>query len=253
MLRKFMTTTAAAAIAVSSVSFVTFTTLALSTEMAVAGNGNGNGKGNGNGNGNGNNGNSNGNSRSNNSGGNGNGKIASTLGALNAAHANQNALDNAAPNSRVGMIATYQREAILTKELTAEAATALAALEALELTAPARTSGDVQIAIGNVQTAIENGQFLVDAALSAEPPLDTAELEFELAALGLELIALGLEYDEVLAYETAYEVAEGNSITAAAATAEQEIVEADALEASANKDVPTGGALEALRVLLGLN
>ncbi len=43
--------------------------------------------------------------------GNHNPNIASRLKGLNAAHANQNAFDNAAPNSRVGLIAAYKAAA----------------------------------------------------------------------------------------------------------------------------------------------
>ena len=224
MLRKFLTTTAAAAIAVSGVSVATITTLALSTEMAVAGNGSGSGNGN---NGNSRSNSDNGGSRTNNSGGNGNGKIASTLGALNAAHVSQNALDNAAPNSRVGMIATYQREAILTIALTDEATAAADALKALELTALVRTSTIIQ------------GE--IDAAVAA----------------GLVTTALDAELIEAMAFEAVYDAdhlaAEALKTSTAAAAAAQETTEADALEAAANKDVPTGAALDALRVMLGLN
>ncbi len=84
----------------------------------AAGNGNGGGNGNGHGGGNGN-GNAGGNGNDNgNAGGNSNasgnahpdnhGAVASSLGALNAAHASSTALANAAPNSRVGRIATYR-------------------------------------------------------------------------------------------------------------------------------------------------
>jgi len=98
----------------------------LTAKLAFANNGGGHGGGNGNGGGSGN-GNGNGNG---NAGGNGvgngasankglasgtdddsapssHGALASSLGALNAAHASTTALDNAAPNSRVGRIATY--------------------------------------------------------------------------------------------------------------------------------------------------
>jgi hypothetical protein len=84
------------------------------------GGGNGNGGGNGGGNGNGNAGgigNGLGNSANADRGlskgtdddsePGGHGALASSLGALNAAHASPNALDNASPNSRVGRIATY--------------------------------------------------------------------------------------------------------------------------------------------------
>ncbi|MGR3722489.1 hypothetical protein [Abyssibius alkaniclasticus] len=136
---------------------------------------------------------------------------------MNAANANQNALDNAAPNSRVGRIATYQSEAIRTGELDAEAAAALAALEALP--APSRTSVEIQADI--------------DAAILAGT--DTSALDAELA--------------DALAYEAAATTA----LAAAAAAAEQAAIEAAALEAAANKDVPEGDALEALRAMLGLD
>ena len=42
----------------------------------------------------------------------GRGRIASALGALNAAHASENALANASPNSRVGRIAAYRDEVL---------------------------------------------------------------------------------------------------------------------------------------------
>lgn len=213
MLRKIMTTTAAAAIAVSSVSFATVTTLAFSAEMAAAGNGNGNnGNGNGNG-GNGNNGNGNGGG---NAGGNGNGAIASALGALNAAHASPNALANASPNSRVGLIAIYQEAAIATTELTAAEAEALALLEGL--TAPTRTVEEIQA---------ELDQAIIDG-------LDTTVLEAELA--------------DAEAHATAQE----DYDAAVIATAEAAAAEAAALEDAANKAVPTGEALDALRVMLGL-
>ena len=47
---------------------------------------------------------------------NGRGAVASSLGALNAAHANANALANASENSRVGMIALYKSAVIASAE-----------------------------------------------------------------------------------------------------------------------------------------
>jgi hypothetical protein len=89
----------------------------LTAKLAFAKNGGG-GHGGGNGNGNGNaGGNGVGNGASANKGlasgtdddaaPDSNGALASSLGALNAAHASTTALENAAPNSRVGRIATY--------------------------------------------------------------------------------------------------------------------------------------------------
>jgi len=91
----------------------------VSAKVAFARGGNGNGGGNGNAGGNGGgNGNAGGNGASS-AGGVGSGSdagsaqsshgaLASSLGALNAAHASLTGLENAAPNSRVGRIATYK-------------------------------------------------------------------------------------------------------------------------------------------------
>jgi len=201
MLRKILTTTAAATFALSSISAASLTALTFSADMAIAGNGKGNnGNGNGNGNRNNGNGNSNGNSQ---------GSIASSLGALNAAHANPNALANAAPNSRVGLIATYQREAQLTNDLAAAEADALAELLLL---------------------------------VPAPRPIDVIQAEIELAIIaGLNTDLLEAELAATVAYNDA-----------ATDTLEQQQDENAALEAAANKDVPTGEALDALRTMLGL-
>ena len=203
MLRKILTTTAAATFALSSISAASLTALTFSADMAIAGNGKGN-NGNGNGNGNGNRNNGNGNSN-----GNSQGSIASSLGALNAAHANPNALANAAPNSRVGLIATYQREAQLSNDLAAAEADALAELLLL---------------------------------VPAPRPIDVIQAEIELA------IIAGLNTD-LLEAELAATVAYNDAV---ADTLAQQQDENEALEAAANKDVPTGEALDALRTMLGL-
>jgi len=69
------------------------------------GHGNGHGNGNGNGHGNGN--------------GNGRGAVASELGSLNAAHASDRAMENAAPNSMVGQISEYRGAVVEEMDLSA--------------------------------------------------------------------------------------------------------------------------------------
>ena len=68
------------------------------------------------------------NAPSSNRGGNGNGRgaIASELKWLNAANANQNALDNASPNSRPGQLKIFQTDYAAAQEAIAAAETALA-------------------------------------------------------------------------------------------------------------------------------
>ncbi|WP_342077445.1 hypothetical protein [Yoonia sp. SS1-5] len=92
----------------SAATITTFTTTA-----AYAERGNGNGNGNGNRNGNRGNGGNDRADKANRAGGNGNGNgrgaLARELRSLNAAHANQNALQNASPNSMPGKLYTYQQ------------------------------------------------------------------------------------------------------------------------------------------------
>jgi hypothetical protein len=88
--------------------------------QAWAGNGNGNGGGNGN-NGNGN---ANGHDKTDKDHKANHGAEASSLGALNAAHASETALANASPNSRVGKIAAYKEAELAAKTAAADAAAA---------------------------------------------------------------------------------------------------------------------------------
>ena len=106
--------------------------LFLSADSAIAKSNNGNnGQGNGN---NGNRGNSGNTGNNENSGNNGNNSsnsnanAASWLGALNAGHANANAQENAASNSRVGLIQAYEAAVIATSVAQQEYEAALAAL-----------------------------------------------------------------------------------------------------------------------------
>jgi hypothetical protein len=83
--------------------------------QAWAGNGNGNGNGGGNANGHG---------KADKADKANHGAEASSLGALNAAHASETALANASPNSRVGKIAAYKDAELAAKAAAADAAAA---------------------------------------------------------------------------------------------------------------------------------
>ena len=64
--------------------------------------------------------------------------IRRSLGALNAAHANPRALENASPNSRVGRIAAYRNTVLDGQELAAELEEKAALLETLVAAGRAR-------------------------------------------------------------------------------------------------------------------
>ncbi len=129
------------------------TAVALGVTPAFAGNGNGNGNGNGAGHGN--------------SGNNGQGSIRSELKGANASNANPNALEHAAPNSRVGKSATYRDAAAATAELEASQSEAQKALDDY-------VEGGGQLASTDIQNAIdaldpESDSYADDlAALEAE-------------------------------------------------------------------------------------
>ncbi len=95
---------------------------------------------------------------------------ASELGALNAAHASPKALENAAPNSRVGRIAAY-RDAVLAGE-TVAADLAEKTLARDSLTPPSRPIADIELAAATAET---------DAMTTSQT---VAQLEADLAAAG---------------------------------------------------------------------
>lgn len=120
---------------------------ALAQGSALANNGNGHGNGNGGGN------------------GHAQGSPASSLGALNGAHASDQGLAHASANSRVGRIAAYKR-AVLAYEAAAQA---LAALKAQK---PPATTAEIAAAQAKVDAALK----AVSTALAraANKPVTTA-------------------------------------------------------------------------------
>ena len=87
------------------------------------------------------------------------GAMASTLGALNAAHASPNALAHASPNSRVGHVAAYKEAVNGLNTANANLAAAQAAFNASPTTANA-------MALANAQTAQTNAQATAAQALA---------------------------------------------------------------------------------------
>lgn len=246
------------------------------------GGGNGNGNGGGNGNGNGGNGNGNGNGGNGNGGGkavekssskansdtaptkktkakkkdalDGLGLSASDLGALNAAHANPNALKNASPNSRVGRIAAYRDAVLEGRELEADLDEKAALLETM--TPPDRPVADIESELVDARD---------DVALKAG---DVTRLETELAdaggsdpAIEADLAAArdALAEAEATEGDLAAELADAEAyadLEAEIADLEGQLedqpeLERSLLEAAANKPV-TDAVEAAVKKLLGL-
>ncbi len=81
--------------------------------------------------------------------------IRAQLGALNAAHANENALRNASPNSRVGRIAAYRDEVLAGREIAGDLEEARDLLETLD--EPDREIGEIR---GDLRTTRDRIQTL---------------------------------------------------------------------------------------------
>lgn len=178
----------------------------------------------------------------------------SELGALNAAHANPNALKHAAPNSRVGRIAAYRDAVVAGQELQADLDAKAAELDAL--TPPDRATAEVQTELAAAQqltddtaaTVADLEQALADAG-GADPAIeaDLAAAEADLAAAEADEAALQGEYDAAVAYETLSDEVDD----LAQQVEDQPEVERSLLEAAANKPV-TDAVEAAVKRLLGL-
>lgn len=103
------------------------------------------------------------------------GSVASSLGALNAAHASDTAFANASPNSRVGKIAAYRDAALATQTADQAAADAQANLDAAN-----QAVTDAQQALTDAQNALAANAdpamvaSLTDAVTAAQANLDAA-------------------------------------------------------------------------------
>lgn len=182
----------------------------------------------------------------------------SELGALNAAHANENALKNASPNSRVGRIAAY-RDAVVAGEALADEL-ALKEAELAALTPPGRASDlvktDLDLAVEETDTAAGIVTDL-ETELANTDPTDAAAIaaiQAELTTARDTLTAaeaaealLQSEYDNAVAYETV----EAEVADLTQQVEDQPELERSLLEAAANKEV-TDEVEAAVKKLLGL-
>jgi hypothetical protein len=165
------------------------------------------------------------------------GKLASKLGALNAAHASAQALAHASPNSRVGKIAAYRdaNAAALTAATTATE-TANTAVEARQ--AALAASPVYNQAVLDAQTAADNLKLAADA-LAADATNSTLIAARDTAAnakLAADTAVTTAEADAIAADPTVAEAeAAADAAEMAAKTAEADAVAA--LEAAANKPV----------------
>ncbi len=165
------------------------TALALGVTPAFAGNGHGNGKDAGHGN----------------SGNNGQGSIHSELKGANASNANPNALEHAAPNSRVGKSAAYRDAAATTAELEASQSEAQKALDDYVQGGGQLSSTDIKNAIDALDPESDSYtddlaalQAELTKAVSYEEGLATHQDELDQIAADIEA-AKAEEHDALLA------------------------------------------------------
>lgn len=179
----------------------------------------------------------------------------SELGALNAANASEAALNNAAPNSRVGRIATYRDTVLAGEEIRTELEEKQAVLDGL--TPPDRPISEIDEDLAASLTDVEEKQTRVTELEQelADAGGTDADIEAELADANAELQEsidtaddLSAERDAAVEYdETVTEVEELTD-----AVENQDLTEREALEAAANKPV-TDEVEDAVKALLGLD
>ncbi len=115
------------------------------------------------------------------------GSLASELKGLNAVKANPNALENAAPNSQVGRIATYRDAAIATTTAAETLATAITARDALAV--PTRSIAEIDVAIGLLDETLD-GYAAAAGLLAAErqAAVDYAAAEAKVTEANTDLL-----------------------------------------------------------------
>jgi hypothetical protein len=172
----------------------------------------------------------------------------SKLGALNAAHANERALENASPNSRVGRIAIY-RDTVLAGE---ELATDLEEKEALLGSLPVpRDQTDIADELVDANKEAEDLKAALRGLETQVPPATPEELQ-----TARNLVDEAEEKARLLEEEQRAAIAYEN-LQQEVADLEQRILdqpeaERSALEAAANKEV-TDEVEASVKALLGLN
>lgn len=178
----------------------------------------------------------------------------SELGALNAAHANARALENAAPNSRVGRIAAYRDAVLAGQELTADLEEKVTLLGTL--TPPDRSllEIDADLALANADLLAKTTEVgALQDELAAAGGIDPAiEAQLDIAidqAAAAGLLAAELKAEQTAAVEYTTLTDEVADLTQK--VADQPLLERTTLEAAANKPV-TDDVEATVKALLGL-
>jgi chromosome segregation ATPase len=179
----------------------------------------------------------------------------SELGALNAANASETALQNAAPNSRVGRIAAYRDTVLAGDELRTELEEKEALLDGL--TPPDRPISeideDIDSALSDVQGKQNRVTELEEALADAGGTNPDIEAQLQDANDALQEAvdtAENLEAEKQAAVEYDATAAEVDDLTDAVEN--QALTEREALENAANKPV-TDAVEAAVKSLLGLD
>jgi hypothetical protein len=174
----------------------------------------------------------------------GRGSIASALGALNAAHANENALANASPNSRVGRIAAYRDEVLNGQAAQEELDAAQALLDSLE--EPDRSLRQIAVDLRDTQRDIRNKRDeIAEAETNGASAEEIQALEDELAELRGTRRDLAGEFNDTRTYRQAEAAVE--DLTEEVENSEE--LQMDLLEAAANKEVTDEVVAEVNRLL----
>lgn len=159
------------------------------------------------------------------------GSTASSLGALNAAHASDTALAHASPNSRVGKIAAYKAAALAAKTANQAVTNAQATVDT-----------DKQAVTADKQ-ALANAQAALDAAVAANAdPATISSLTATRDAAQTQLTT-----DQATLATDKATLANAQTAAATADTTRD-----DALAAAANKPI-TDQVVDAVNELLGIN
>jgi hypothetical protein len=167
------------------------------------------------------------------------GSTASSLGALNAAHASDTALDNASPNSRVGKIAAYRDAALAAKTADQAVADRQADLDAAN-----QTVADDTQALADAQKALDDANAL---NADADPANDVDQATIDALTTDRDTAQTDLDAANLAAADAAQALA---AAQAAAATADE--TRDDALAAAANKPI-TDEVVDAVNELLGID
>jgi hypothetical protein len=171
----------------------------------------------------------------------------SELGALNAAHANERALENASPNSRVGRIAIYRDTVLAGDELEADLAEKEALLKSLPLP---RDQAVIADELEDAKTEVEDLKTALSALEARVPPPTPDELQTARDLVGdAEEEARLLEEEQKAA--VAHEDLQQEVAELEQKVLDQPEIERSALEAAANKEV-TDEVEATVRALLGL-